>query len=174
VGKTETIKKRAIYVYLPSIGMVEDWKSRAERENVSISKFVIERVEDSIQKEVKDESYLSRLQLIERLSSLEEELKEFRQENRLLKKLVDNLDGELRRYRVKPFIDKGFTGVRSFDRELISILKRGGTVNEDDLLEKIGIDRSDIDLVKAVNRQLEALENYDLIVFTSKGWRWKE
>ena len=33
-GKTETIKQRAIYVYLPSLEMVEDWKRRAERAGV--------------------------------------------------------------------------------------------------------------------------------------------
>jgi hypothetical protein len=74
---------------------------------------------------------------------------------------------------VKPFIDEAFVGIRSFDRELISVLKRGGTFNERELLEEIGVDRGDIDLVKAVNRQLEALEDYNLVVFTSKGWRWK-
>jgi len=54
--KTETIKERAIYVYLPSLGMVRDWKSRAEKVG-SISKFVIERVEDSIRREEGEEGY---------------------------------------------------------------------------------------------------------------------
>jgi hypothetical protein len=31
--------------------MVEDWKRRAERAGVSLSKFIIERVEDSIKHE---------------------------------------------------------------------------------------------------------------------------
>ena len=57
-GKTKTIKQRVIYVYLPSLEMVEDWKRRAERAGVSLSKFVIERVEDSIRRE---EGYLSLL-----------------------------------------------------------------------------------------------------------------
>jgi len=30
-GKTETIKERTVYIYLPSLEMVEDWKRRAER-----------------------------------------------------------------------------------------------------------------------------------------------
>ena len=67
-GKTETIKKRAIYVYLPSQAMVDDWKGRAERADTSISKFVIERVEDSLRREEGDEGYLSRLELIQQLS----------------------------------------------------------------------------------------------------------
>jgi len=41
--------------------MVEGWKAGAERAGVSISKFVVERVEDSIRREEGEESYLSRL-----------------------------------------------------------------------------------------------------------------
>ena len=50
-GKTETIKERTVYIYLPSLEMVEDWKHRAERAGVSLSKFVVERILDSIRRE---------------------------------------------------------------------------------------------------------------------------
>jgi hypothetical protein len=40
--------------------MAEEWKRRAEKAGVSISKFVIERVEDSIRREEGEEGYLSR------------------------------------------------------------------------------------------------------------------
>ena len=113
MGKTETIKKRAVYVYLPSIGMAEDWKERAEKAGTSISKFVIERVEDSIRREEGEEGYLTRLALIQRLNNTEEELKRLRRDNRLLKKLVDNLDNELKRHRAKPFTEEAFMGVRA-------------------------------------------------------------
>ena len=65
-GKTQTIKKRAVYVYLPSQKMTEDWKSRADKAGTSISKFVIDRVEDSIRNEEGEEGYLNRLELIAR------------------------------------------------------------------------------------------------------------
>jgi predicted DNA-binding protein len=73
--KTDTIKERAIYVYLPSVEMAERWKRRAEKAGVSISKFVIERVEDSIRREEGEEGYLSRAELIKRLREAEEEIK---------------------------------------------------------------------------------------------------
>jgi hypothetical protein len=85
-GKTETIKDRAIYVYLPSLEMAEDWKRRAEKAGVSIPRFMVERVEDSIRRE---EGYLSRAELVKRLRSAEEELRKLREENRLLKRLVE-------------------------------------------------------------------------------------
>jgi uncharacterized protein (DUF849 family) len=79
--KTETIKDRAIYVYLPSFEMVEDWKSRAEKSRVSISKFVIERVEDSLRsEEVGEETYVNRAELAKKYRDSEEELKKVRNE----------------------------------------------------------------------------------------------
>lgn len=171
--KTETIKERAIYVYLPSLEMVRDWKSRAEKTGVSTSKFVIERVEDSIRREEGEEGYLSRLELIKRLGDADEELKKLRSENRLLKKLVENLDNELRRYRVKPFIEEGFVGVRMFDKEFIELLRRGGSYTQEEILAHLSIDPSDSDLVKAVSKQLEALESYGLLEYKGRGWKWK-
>jgi len=171
-GKTETIKKRAVYVYLPSIGMAEDWKERAGKAGTSISKFVIERVEDSIRREEGEESYLSRLEIIRRLSNAEEELKKLRRDNRLLKKLVDNLDTELKRYRTKPFLNDKFTGVRRFDRELVEILKENRLTAEE-ILSQLSIDSSEIDLVKAVTKQLEILEAYGLVEYSGRRWRWR-
>jgi hypothetical protein len=173
-GKTETIKKRAIYVYLPTQEMAKDWKNRADKTGSSISKFVIDRVEDSINKEAGEEGYLNRLQLVKKLGKTEEELKELRKENRLLKKLVDNLDTELKRYRTKPFLEENYKGIRRFDKELIDLLKEGGSYSADDILTHLNINPSDTELVKAVNKQLEILENYGLLAYEGRGWKWKQ
>ncbi len=172
-GKTKTIKKRAIYVYLPSQKMAENWKSKADKSGNSISKFVIDRVEDSIRKEEEQEGYLNRLELIKKLSTTEEELKQLRKDNRLLKKLVDNLDTEMKRYRAKPFLEDDFKGVRRFDKELIDLLKQGGSYSGDEILTRLSINSSDTDLVKAVNKQLEVLESYGLVEYVGRGWKWK-
>lgn len=172
--KTETIKDRAIYVYLPSLEMVEDWKSRAEKSRVSISKFVIERVEDSLRSEDGGkEIYVNRAELAKKYRDSEEELKKMRNENRLLKKLADNLDSELRRYRAQPFLEEAFEGVRRFDRDLVELLKKGGSLSQEQILVSLNIDPSDSDLVKAVSRQLEALEAYGLLDYRGRGWKWK-
>lgn len=87
-------------------------EAQGREAGVSISKFVVERVEDSIRREEGEEGYLSRFELIKRLRNVEEELKKLRDENRLLKRLVENLEGELRRYRARPFLEEGFEGER--------------------------------------------------------------
>jgi len=172
-GKTETIKDRAIYVYLPSLEMVEDWKAIAEKGGVSVSKFVIERVEESIRREEGEEGYLSKAELIKKLRDTEEELKNARNENRLLKKLAENLDNELRRYRVQPFLEEAFEGVRRFDKDLLGLLRKGGSYTQEQILAYLNIDPSNSDFVKAVNKQLEALEDYGLLEYKGRGWKWR-
>ncbi len=173
LGKTGTIKDRTVYVYLPSMEMVEDWKRKAEKAGVSLSKFIIERVEDSIRQEEGEEGYLSRLELVRRLRKAEEELKKLREENRMLKMLVENLDRELKHYRAKPFLEEEFQGLRRFDKQLIDLLRKGGTLSEQEILEQLNIDPSDSELVKSISKQLEILEDYGLVEFTGRGWRWK-
>jgi predicted RNase H-like nuclease (RuvC/YqgF family) len=151
--------------------MVEDWKHRAEKAGVSLSKFVIERVEGSIRREEGEESYLSRAELIKRLREAEEELKKLRNENRLLKKLAENLDNELKRYRAQPFLEEAFEGVRRFDKDLIELLRKGGAYTQEQILAHLNID-SDSELVKAINKQLETLETYGLVEYRGRGWKW--
>lgn len=173
LGKTETIKGRTVYVYLPSFEMVKDWKARADKAGVSISKFVADRVEDSIRREEGEEGYLSRLELIERLKASEGVLKELQGENRMLRKLSENLDRELKRYRAEPFLEEGFEGVRKFDRELIEMLKEGRPCSEEGILARLDVDPAESKLVKAVTKQLEILEAYGLVEYGRRGWKWK-
>ena len=171
-GKTKTIKKRAIYVYLPSQKMAEEWKKRADKAASSISKFVIDRVEDSLRTE-DGEGYLNRLELVKKLDAQDEELKQLRTDNRLLKKLVENLDNEAKKLRAQPFLDDSFKGIRRYNQELLTILKEGGSYSGEELLTKLNIDVSETDLVKAVDKQLELLETYGLVEYVGRGWKWK-
>jgi len=171
--KTKTIKERTVYIYLPSFEMLEDWKKRSQAAKVSLSKFVIDRVEDSIRRDEGEEGYLSRLELVKRLKKAEDELKELTKENRLLKKLVENQETELKRYRSEPFLAKSFEGTRRYDQELIELLKSGKSYNAGEILIRLGIDRSNTELVKAVSNQLEVLEAYGLVAYSGRGWRWK-
>ena len=151
---------------------MDEWRRYAKASGKSLSRFVFEIVEDYIRKS-EDKSFESRLELIKKLRSLEEEVKQLRNENRMLRKLVENLEKELRRYRAQPFLEPHFEGVRRFDRELIELLRKGETLNEEEILDRLGVDPSETEYVKAISRQLEILEEYGLVEFTGRGWRWR-
>jgi len=170
--KTESIKERTVYVYLPTEEFLEEWRRYAEASGKSLSKFVFEVVEDYIRKS-EDKGFESRLELIKKLKSLEEEAKQLRDENKMLRMLVKNLEKELRRYRAQPFLEPHFEGVRRFDRELIELLRSGETFSEEEILDRLGVDPSETDYMKAISKQLEILEQYGLVEFTGRGWKWR-
>lgn len=171
MGKTETIKDRAIYVYLPSVEMMEKWKRLAERRGTSVSKFVREHVENSLRQE-EEPSYKSRGELLNELQELKEQLMEERKRTRRLDLVVDKLERELRKYRVRPFLEENFVGIRRFQKELVEVLREGGVLSSEELLSRLGIERSEHEAVKGVSKQLEILESYGLVLSSPRGWRW--
>lgn len=173
VVKNRQLTDRAIYVYLPTVKMAQEWKRLSDNANLSISKFVIEHVENSLKQEEK-KIYASRAKLLKQLKEKDEEIAKLKQEIRLLKMLTENLDKELKRYRAQPFMveEKQFEGVRTYDRELVDLLKTSGSVDSDHILKQLGISPKDTDLVRAVNRQLRSLQAYGLVEPTPRGWRW--
>jgi len=173
LGKTETIKKRLIYVYLPSIEQKERWEGYARKQGVSISKFVVEHVENSLRQE-EDSSFKSRGELWRTIKELREQLGKVAAEKHVLEIAMERLEEELRRYRAQPFLEENFVGVRRYQRELIEILRQGSVISSREILSRLGIDPSEQDAVKAVSKQLENLEAYGLVQSSPKGWKWIE
>ena len=171
MGKTETIKQRAIYVYLPSAEMVERWKRLADEQGASISKFVREHVENSLRQE-EEPGYKSRADLLKEVNKLRGELAEESKKNRRLDLVVEKLETELRRYRVKPFLEEDFAGIRVFQKDLVEDLKEEGILSNEEILSKLGVDPTEQETIKGISRQLEILEEYGLVQYTPKGWRW--
>ena len=171
MGRTETIKERAIYVYLPSVEQKKKWQRHAEELGVSISKFVIEYVENSLRKE-EEPSYKSRSELWKENSELRQQVKDLARKRRLLEKVADRLEQELRRYRAKPFLEEEFEGMRRYETELVDLLKSRDILTADQIFSHLGIDPSEYDVVKAISKQLENLEAYGLVKSSPRGWKW--
>ena len=171
MGKTETIKKRSIYVYLNSLDQKQRWQEYAKKQGTSISKFVVERVENALSQD-EDDSYKSRGELWGEIKELKEQLDKVGREKRVLEIALDRLEEELRRYRAQPFLDEDFTGVRHYQKGLIDILKEGGHRDNEEILSRLGIRVSEQEAVKAVAKQLENLEAYGLVRSTPRGWVW--
>jgi len=172
-SKTETIKERAIYVYLPSHKMVKKWKELAKNSKVSISKFVIEHVENSLSQEIGEDGFIPRAELLEEIRKLREENKELKKRNKMLDTVIDRLEDELRTYRVKPFLEDEFRGIRKYEKDLINLFKERKEVRKDELLELLGINPMNGEIVKGINKQIENLERYGLIKDIGRGWKWR-
>jgi hypothetical protein len=152
--------------------MVGDWKARAKKSNVSISQFVYEHVTNSLRQEEGEESYKPRAELIEELRKKDEAIEKLTRENEITKLALERVETELRRYRAEPFLEENFQGTRKYDTKLIELLKKGPPIDSDHLLRQLRISPRETELVKAVSRQLENLQDYGLVSKTHHGWKW--
>ena len=169
--KKKELKQRAIYVYPPA-EMAENWKNRAQKSGASISKFVIEHVENSLG--LVEDDYRSRSIVIEENRQLRDALAEKEKRNHHLELLVDKLEEDLRLYRSRLITDPGYTGATPYDKKLVSLLREPGTHNQDSILSRLRVKPTDTEVIKAISVQLENLEAFGLLRNTSKGWIWRD
>jgi hypothetical protein len=87
LGKTETIRQRAVTVYLPTEEMVEKWKKKAKEYGEPLSRFVVEVVDEAIRK---NPSGLTPREI------LEAELQQTKTENRKLGEKLQSLETVLK------------------------------------------------------------------------------
>ena len=153
------MKKRAVYLYLPTVEMADEWKELADKAGLPISKFVIEHVENSLRQEDKA-GYPSRTKLIKQLREKTEEAEDLQKEKRLQSHWIDRLDAELAKYRAQPFLEQEYKGTRSYEKELVELLRKKLVVDSDHLLEYLGVNPQETEIVKAIDAQLRNLEAY--------------
>jgi len=162
-------KSRYVYLYLPTVEDKKRWQSLADEAGVPLSKFVIEVVESSL---TEQSDFKPRGELVKEIGKLRTENKELRDDLKQKKIVLEKYENELKRYRSEAFLEDKFEGVRKYNKEITAILKKSGVVDSYRLLEELGIDPKEADLVKAISKQLEDLESYGLIASTQRGWRW--
>jgi len=169
--KTETIKERSIYVYLPSKVMVAEWKSLAKENRQSISRFVLERVEGSLRSNGEGARY-SRKDLIDRNQTLEEENRALRRDLEIKSKAYGALEKELQVLRIQPFLNPLIESVREIHQDMVKLFRTRKRVKYDELLPGLGVKPTELEVVKGINNQIEVLTKFGLIKPDMHGWRW--
>ena len=179
MGKTETIKERAVWVYAPTIEQRKKWEDIAKGKGIPLSKWIVQTIEDSLFE--LDDEVKSRKDIEKENKNVRKEISELQGKLRQVNIIRDNLEKEIRKYRAEPFLSTAFEGVRQFDKELISLLRNAKGVDgkiryvdNDEIISRLGVEVSETDSVKAISNQLSRLEGYGLVGSSTKGWRWKE
>jgi len=147
----------------------EHWVKLAKKARTPLSKFIIGIVDGVLDE---SEEYKPRREVVREMEALKAENKTLRDDLRQKIIVLEKYENELKRYRSQAFLGEDYQGMRRYSKELVEILKSGGLVDSYRLLEDLGIDPRESDLVKAVSMQLEELEGYGMIKPEGKGWRW--
>ena len=162
-------RSRYIWVYANSKAQKERWQALAEKAKTPLSAWCISIIEERL---AEDEEHIPRHRAAKELEALKAENKALRDDLRQKEVVLQRYEAELRRYRSEPFQAETFQGIRPYSKELVDILKARGHVGSYQILELLGIAPGEAEAIKAVSKQLEELEKFNLIKADGKGWQW--
>lgn len=170
-GKLATLKKRSVYIYLDTEEMVCQWKAEAEKNDLSLSRWVTFVVDDHL---------LKKKEGMTRGEALEKELQDAKKENASLKgklaesetalKRTEKTVAEYRERLANPLVSKADSDMT--DR-LIRILVEHKAVEVDQLPILLGVDVKDIEAIKRVHESARLLRSLGLMETDIFEWRWK-
>jgi hypothetical protein len=162
-------RTRYSYVYHPSRPHKERWEKAAAKAHTSLSKLIIAAVDGLLDE---NEEFKPRREMVRELESLRSENKSLRNDLSQKTTVLDRYEAELKRYRAQPFQEQDYRGMRRYSKELVDLLKARGQVDRYKILEALGIDPRESELVKAVSHQLEELEAYGMVKTDGRSWKW--
>jgi hypothetical protein len=162
-------RSRYIWLYCKSKAQKDQWQALAEKADTPLSAWCASIIEERIAEE---DGLIPRHKIAKDLESLKAENKAIREDLRQKEIVLQRYESELRRYRAEPFQADQFAGIRPYSKELVDILKARGHVGSYQILELLGIAPGEAESIKAVSKQLEELEKFNLIKADGKGWKW--
>jgi len=160
-------KTRYTYVYHPSRPHKERWEKLAAKAHTSLSKYIISIVDDVI-----DEKEEMAPRHVREMEGLKNEIKSLREDLQRKNVIVERYEAELKRYRAAPWTASDFAGSRRLSEDLVRVLKTRGPLNKFQLLEALGIDPRETDLIKAIDGQLETLGIFGMVKAEKDILRW--
>jgi chromosome segregation ATPase len=156
--------------------MVEKWKKEAKKSKMTTSSFI-----QNIINSYFENGYMGKNKntMEKQIQELNQTIKQLRSDNIELNKKVNMLDSLTDRYeeeinnlKNKPYINGSFEGIREFNSKMIDLLKEKRNIKELELLDLLHIKHNDFDSIKAMNRQLDVLFEYNLVKKYKGGIQW--
>jgi predicted DNA-binding protein len=175
--KRTPIINRSFWVYAKNDEMAEKWKHSANKAGVPLSRFLGELIEQHIE----NGEFSTAQEKEKRFNELQMKVQQLQLENsaldkkaKMLESFAERLDEENRSLRNAPILDNNFSGVREHhEQRLIDLLKEKKVVKETELLDLMHISPKDSDSTKAIMRQLDDLQKYNLIKKSGGALRWQ-
>jgi hypothetical protein len=172
LGRTKTIKERAIYLYVPTEEMVKQWKDEAAKHNLSLSKFVVEVVDDALRKNPRGVTPRDQLEdelddAWAKITFLSSDVDSLREENKRLQETVSEYREKLSSPGKVPEESAEYVPL------LLKLIQEEKVLPVQKALNMFGIGPGDTDARRAIGAAADALVQMGLIEKGMTDWRWK-
>lgn len=141
----------------------------ADKARSPLSTFCISIIEERLAEE---EDFKPHRELARENEALKAENKALRDDIRQKSIVIERYEGELKKFRAQSFTSGDYAGVRRYNKEIVDLLRSRGQADSYKILEALGIDPRESELVKAVSKQLEELEGFGFIKSDGRSWKW--
>ena len=160
-GRTGTIKQRSVYVYVPTEEMLEEWKKAAKNYDVSLSRFIVEVVDDAVSKNTKGIS--KRAEIEAELAKKVAESASLEEKNEALRSIMRTTDTELAAYRAAISATAPPSHDEEMLRRLFGIFHDRLHWRMQDIPSAIGISTDDQEGMRRLQKTLDWLRELGMI-----------
>lgn len=160
-------KTRYTYVYHPSRAHKERWEKLAAKAHTSLSKYIISIVDGVI-----DEKEELAPRHVRELAGMKNEINTMLEDLQRKNILLERYEAEMKRYRAAPWLEANFAGSRRLSEDLVRVLKARRHVDRSQLIEALGVDLRETDMIKAIDSQLETLMGFGVVKAVENNLQW--
>lgn len=171
---SDSLKKRAIYIYAPSEKIAAEWKAKAEQSGCRISQFIVEHVSNSLSQEKEKDQEKSPKNNLEEFQQAREKNEELEKRCKLQDNYIAKLEKELKAYQTRQWTEENYRGVMKIDQKLIDEFKKRKEIRKETLFSIMKVEPMDKNAAKALNAMIETMVNLGVLDDLGGKWVWTQ
>jgi hypothetical protein len=169
-GRTETLKQRAVYLYVPTEKMLAKWKTEAGRFGMSLSGFLVEVIDDAMRR---NPSGLTPREKVEKeLNQAASDLQAVRMQRDSFRSRLEDSEATVARYRESLEDVFSYVPDEKIQKKVVSLFLKRGSWQIGDFTREAGADAGKTEELSKIQRTIEHLKRIGLVEGDFGEWRW--
>jgi hypothetical protein len=169
-GRTETLRQRAVYLYVPTEEMLAKWKAQAERFGMSLSGFLVEVIDDGMRRN--PAGLTPRDKVEKELIQATSDLQAVRMQRDSFRSRLEDSESTIARYRKALEDVFSYVPDEKVQKKVVSLFLRRGRWPVADFVGAAGVDTANAEDLSKIQNTIEHLKRIGLVEGDFGEWRW--
>jgi len=169
-GRTETLKQRAVYLYVPTEKMLTKWRTEADRFGMSLSGFLVEVIDDAMRR---SPSGLTPREKVEKeLIQATSDLQAVRMQRDSFRSRLEDSEATIARYRESLEDVLSYVPDEKMQEKVVSLFLKHRRWRTDEFMRVMGVDSGKPEELSKLQGTIEHLKRIGLVEGDFGEWRW--